>query len=67
MATRDDLFHKFGPKLFEAMFMTLLDELNTLRPGQGQPTISMEDLIDSASNHVTTIQDYDWMDEFPGG
>ena len=61
MATRDELFRKFGPKLLEAMFMVLLEEINTLRPGQGQPTIAMEDLIDSAANHVNNLSDYDWM------
>ncbi len=67
MATRDDLLHKFGPKLFEALFLVLLEEINTLRPGQGHPTIAMEDLIDSASNHVESLPDYDWMGEDPGG
>ena len=61
MATRDDLFIKFGPKLLEAMFMTLIDEINSLRPGQGLPEISMQDVIDAASNHITTLSDYDWM------
>jgi hypothetical protein len=61
MPPRDDLFIKFGPLLLEAMFLVLLDEINTLRPGQGQPTITMEDLISNANNHVTTLPDYDWM------
>lgn len=60
MATRDDLFKKFGPQLVEAMFLVLLDEINTLRPGQGQPTISMDDLILNASNHITQLSPYDW-------
>ena len=63
MAPRDDLFMKFGPKLLEAMFLVLLDEINNLRPGQGQPTITLDDLISGASNHVTTLPDYSWMSE----
>lgn len=63
MATRDELFRKFGPKLLEAMFMTLLDEINTLRPGLGQPTITMTDLMNNASNHVTEIPNYKWMSD----
>lgn len=66
MAPRDDLFKKFGPKLLEAMFLVLLDEINNLRPGQGHPTITFDDLISGASNHVTTLSDYDWMlDQLP--
>lgn len=61
MTERDDLFIQFGPKLVEAMFLVLLDEINNLRPGQGQPTITMEDLISAASNHVQSLPDYDWM------
>ena len=61
MTTRDELFDLFGPKLIEALFMVLLVEINNLRPGQGQPTITMQDLIDQASNHITQLPDYDWM------
>ena len=60
MYDRNTLFVKFGPKLLEAMFMVLLDEINDLRPGQGKPIITMEDIITQASNHVTTLPDYDW-------
>ncbi len=60
MATRDELFKKFGPKLLEALFLVLLDEINNLRPGQGQPTIEMQDLINAAANHVDTLPDYEW-------
>lgn len=67
MATRDELFQKFGPKLIEAMFLCLLEEINTLRPGQGHPTIEMQDLIDIASNHSDSLPDYEWMGDFPGG
>lgn len=67
MAARDDLFVKFGPHLLEAMFLVLLDEINTLRPGQGQPVITMDDLIQNASNHVTQLTPYDWMDSYIGG
>ena len=67
MTTRDELFDKFGPKLTESMFMVLLDEINTLRPGQGHPTITMQDIIDQASNHVNSLPDYAWMGEDHGG
>lgn len=60
MATRDELFRRFGPKLLEAMFLVLLEEINTLRPGQGHPTISMQDLIDNAANHLNSLHDYSW-------
>ncbi len=66
MFTRNTLFVQFGPKLLEAMFIVLLDEINSLRPGQGLPDITMEDIIDSASNHVTELPDYEWMAIPPG-
>ncbi len=65
MASRENLFDKFGPKLLEAMFMVLLDEINDLRPGQGKPVITMQNIIDAASNHVTTLPDYTWMSDTP--
>jgi hypothetical protein len=63
MPTRDQLFHTFGPKLLESMFMVLLDQINDLRPGQGKPLLTMSDLITGASNHITTLPDYDWMSD----
>ncbi|KKN32056.1 hypothetical protein LCGC14_0817800 [marine sediment metagenome] len=61
MLSRDNLFIQFGPKLIESLFFVLLDEINTLRSAQGQPIVSMQDLIDNASNHVNSSPDYSWM------
>jgi hypothetical protein len=63
MPPRDDLFEQFGPVLLEAMFMVLLDQINDLRPGQGKPLLTVQDLISGASNHVQSLSLYDWMSE----
>jgi hypothetical protein len=65
MALRDDLLIKFGPKLLEAFTLMLLDEINILRAQLSLSPRTAQQLLTQLSNHVTTIPDYDWMDEEP--
>lgn len=63
MPTRHTLFRQFGPKLTEALLLVILTEINTLREEQGMQPLTIQNLIDEASNHITEIEDYDWMPE----
>lgn len=65
MATRDELFRQFGPKLTETLFDYLLELVNELRQEQGNPQITKQEYINLLSNHITQIPDYDWMSETP--
>lgn len=65
MADRNDTFQKFGPILMEAGFMVLLDFQNELRREQGMPELTMQDVIDGLNNHITELEPYDWMKNFP--
>lgn len=67
MSPRDELFKQFGPKLIEALFMVLIDEINALRPGQGFQDITMEQVIIDSSNHVQSLPDYEWQSNEIGG
>ncbi len=62
MGTRDDTFQKFGPILFEATIMSLLELENERRRGKGQPEVTMQDFYDKVNNHITELEPYEWMD-----
>jgi hypothetical protein len=63
MATREDLYKQFGPKLIEAVALVLKEEINLLRLKGGLPERTNEQLINSISNRLYSIPSYDWMDE----
>lgn len=63
MLTRDQMFRMFGPKLLEACCWVLLDYQNELRQEQGMELLTMDDVILKLENHMTELEDYDWMDE----
>jgi hypothetical protein len=47
MATRKELYGKFGPRLFEAFADLVLTEINDLRTSAGKPNYSKEQLGNS--------------------
>jgi len=61
LATRDELYRQFGPLLTEAITLLLLEHINLLRQEQGMPEITEQHLLDTLSNHITALPDYDWM------
>lgn len=61
MAQRDDLFRKFGPILFEASVISILELINDQRRAQGWPDITLQDYYDKVNNHITDLEPYDWM------
>lgn len=63
MSDRETLFRQFGPKLLEAMFLVLIDQINLLRSKQNLKSITMQEIIDLIDNRVESISDYDWMKE----
>lgn len=61
MATRKVLYRKFGPKLMEALALTVKDELNILRIAAGLPERTNQQIVDAVSSKLDGIVDYDWM------
>lgn len=61
MTQRDDLYHKFGPILFEASAISMLELVNETRRARGWPDITLQDYYDKVNNHITELRPYDWM------
>ncbi|GAH38340.1 unnamed protein product, partial [marine sediment metagenome] len=55
MAQRDDLFQKFGPILFEASIVSILELVNESRRARGWPDITLRDFYDKINNHITEL------------
>jgi hypothetical protein len=60
MYNRDELFQKFGPKLFEAMCLILLKEHNKLRDALQMPAISVDEMLQILSNQLDQTPNYSW-------
>lgn len=65
MPTRDELYRQFGPLLIEAITDYLLENINALRQEQGKPEITKDEFLNILSNHITELEQYDWMNEKP--
>lgn len=63
MALRDVTYHKFGPLLMEALFDTMLEEVNELRVKAGLQPRTKAYFLGKSNNIQSHLQPYDWMDE----
>ena len=63
MATREEVFDKFGPLALEAMLEVFLSELNEVRSLAGLPSVSKQKLYDSMEDKHRVLEKYDWMKE----
>lgn len=61
MSQREDTFAKFGPILFEATIISILELTNESRRARGWPEITLQDFYDKVNNHINNLQPYDWM------
>lgn len=61
MAERDELFKKFGPRLIEAVALTLFDITNDLTKHPHPDPITNAQLLEKIQNHLSTLELYDWM------
>ena len=62
MATREELYQKFGPKLVDAIVQVILDEINILRVEAGLPERTGAQVVDALNTKVDSIINYDWME-----
>jgi len=61
MAVRDQVFQRFGPKLLEVLFLSMLSELNDIRVTQNKQPLLKDDILNSCLSDVDEIEDYDFM------
>ncbi len=63
MATREEIFKRFGPQMFEAFGEMVKDEINTLRAVAGLSPRTKQQIMDTLSNKLDNTPKYDWMDD----
>lgn len=63
MATREELYRKFGPLIIEAVVLIIKDEINVLRSLHGLPERTNQQIIDAIDAKLTTLTKYYWMEE----
>ena len=61
--TRHELYQQFGVKLIEALALVIKDEINTLRSQHGLANRTNAQIVNSISDKLDTITDYNWMEE----
>jgi len=67
MATREELYKRFGPQLVDAVVQVTLDEINIIRSELGLPLRTGDQVINAISNKLDGIPIYDWQQEHLSG
>lgn len=60
--TRDDLYHKFGPILIEALALIIKDEINLLRAEHSLPERTNQQIMDAMETKLENLTPYDWLE-----
>lgn len=63
MMNREQLYKRFGPKLLEAIVITMLEETNRLRERLDMPPVTRADVMQTIANKLANLDDYDWMNK----
>ncbi|MHA1304368.1 MAG: hypothetical protein ACTSPI_11780 [Candidatus Heimdallarchaeaceae archaeon] len=63
MATREELYRGFGPKLLEAIVLVIRDEINDVRTNAGLSEKTEQNIIDAIDTKLSNLEDYDWQSE----
>ena len=63
MAQRDEVYHKFGPLMLEALFDRMLEEVNELRTALNKPPRPKDAFLGSAHNNLAHLTPYDRITE----
>lgn len=59
--TREEVYHKFGPELLEAIVLIIKDEINILRDEAGLPERTNQQILNAIETKLGTLDKYDWM------
>lgn len=60
---RDELYRRFGPALLEAHARLILDYINEIREHIDLPKITKKQALADIQNHLSSLEEYDWMKE----
>lgn len=63
MATREELYRKFGPQLLEVVVMIMKREINILRFQAGLQERTNQQILDALNDELNNTPEYDWMKE----
>ena len=63
MATREDLYRKFGPRMLEAIIRLIFSEINLIRVKLSLPERTIQQGLDALDDQMTNTSKYDWMDK----
>lgn len=61
--TREDLYRKFGPMLFEAIVLIIKDEINILRNLAGLPDRTNQQIMNAIETKLQALTKYQWMND----
>ena len=61
MATQEELYRKWGPKLDDAQMRLIRKEINIIRQELGLPTRTLQEMVDALDIEHNAIPDYSWM------
>jgi len=61
MATRDELYQKFGPKMVEALALVIMDEINVLREQHSLPARTAGQIVDAIDTKLQNVTNFSWM------
>lgn len=62
MALRDVTYRKFGPLLMEALFDSMLDEINELRALHSKQPRTKAYFLGKSNNNQNHLEPYNWME-----
>jgi len=63
MATAEQLYHKFGPQLIDAVARVTMDEINIVRAQVGLPPRTLQQVVNAISAKLDSIPPYPWQDD----
>ena len=63
MATREDYYDKFGPKVLEAIVLVVLDEVNAIRANASLTERTVQQMLDAIDAKIASVGDYAGMSE----
>lgn len=63
MATRDELYKRFGPAALEAVVHVMFSEINILRQRAGLAERTMQQGLDALEAQLDALTKYSWTDD----
>ena len=61
MATKEELYLKFGPMLIEAIVLIVKEEINILRVEAGLSERTDKQILTAIDNKLSSLPLYDWI------